>query len=80
MNIFRDSRKGKLFKLTLPVSVEDVYQGKTIKANFIKNVACDQCRGTAADNAKSLKSCPKCGGNGFSVREAMTAWGQKQFV
>ena len=64
----RDVRKGKLFQLTLPVSVEDVYRGKTIKTQYLKDVACDHCRGTGADNAKSLKSCPKCGGNGFGVR------------
>lgn len=64
----RDVRKGKVFQLTLPVSVEDVYTGKTIKTKYLKDVACDHCRGTGADNAKSLKSCPKCGGNGFGVR------------
>ena len=65
--------------MILPVSVEDVYNGKTIKTTYLKDVACEHCRGTAADSAKSLKSCPKCGGNGFSVRESINGWGQKVF-
>ena len=63
--------------MTLPVSVEDVYNGKTIETNYLKDVACDHCRGTGAESPKFLKTCSKCAGSGFSIREMVNNWGQK---
>ncbi len=64
---FRDSRKNPSFKLTIPVSIADIYNGAVIKAKYFKSSACPVCQGTGADSPKSLKSCDSCGGKGYSV-------------
>ena len=63
-------------KITLPVSVEDVYLGRTVEAQYLKKTACTHCKGTGADTPKSLKTCSKCGGDAFSIQQAMNMYGQ----
>jgi DnaJ-class molecular chaperone len=63
--------------MTLPVSVEDVFAGKTVEGTFLRQTACDKCKGTGADSPKSLISCPRCGGNGFNIVEGVNPYGQR---
>ena len=63
--------------MTLPVSVEDVYLGKTVEAKFVRQAACDKCRGTGADTPKSLKPCTQCRGEGFTIQDHFNHYGQK---
>ncbi len=73
----RDERKSPSFKLTVPVSIEDIYHGSVIKAKFPKQTACPVCQGTGAKTPKDLKPCSACAGKGFSLREEQNFYGQR---
>ena len=73
----KNARKSKSMQMTLPVSVEDVYHGKTVEGTFLKQTACEKCKGTGAESPKFLNSCPRCGGNGFTLFEGVNPYGQK---
>lgn len=74
---FRSARKSKTMQMTLPVSVEDVYHGKTVEGTFLKQTACEKCKGTGAESPKFLNSCSRCGGNGFTLFEGVNQFGQR---
>jgi DnaJ-class molecular chaperone len=65
----RDERKAPSFKLTIPVSIGDIYNGTVIKAKYPKQQACPHCQGTGGKSPKELKPCSQCAGKGFTLRE-----------
>jgi DnaJ-class molecular chaperone len=72
-----DTRKSPSFKLTIPVSISDIYNGTIIKAKYPKKSACPFCQGTGAKSPKDLKPCGSCGAKGFTLGEAENGYGQK---
>jgi DnaJ family protein A protein 2 len=55
-------------KITLNLSLTDVYKGKTIPIDFSKIICCDSCEGCGAFNKDCIKTCKACNGQGRIVR------------
>lgn len=65
-----DSRGGKSpdKKLTVNLSLAEVYQGKQVPLDFVKMVCCDTCQGRGAKNAEAIITCSSCNGQGRIVK------------
>jgi DnaJ-class molecular chaperone len=55
-------------KLTINISLTDVYIGKVIPIDFTKNICCDKCDGNGANSKDSIKTCSTCNGQGRVVK------------
>ena len=55
-------------ELELPVTLEDIYNGRIVTASGYRQGICKKCRGTGAHTKKDIKICPKCEGRGVIVR------------
>ena len=51
-------------RITLDVSLEDLYKGKSGTVSFRRQVVCHECHGSGAE---SSQTCRRCGGHGQSV-------------
>lgn len=51
----------------LPVSLEDLYKGKTTKLAVTRNKICKECNGKGTASGTSPTSCSTCGGSGVRV-------------
>ena len=57
-------RKGKDEEQSYPVSLEDLYNGKTVKFASTKNVICTHCKGSGGKTKAKPKQCSSCRGQG----------------
>ncbi|OZJ04624.1 hypothetical protein BZG36_02062 [Bifiguratus adelaidae] len=73
-------RKGKDLQLALEVTLEDLYSGTTIEIDVSKQVICDHCRGTGAEDPDDIETCPTCQGRGVKVIRHQLAPGMIQQV
>ncbi|KAK7454465.1 hypothetical protein VKT23_011221 [Stygiomarasmius scandens] len=48
------------------VTLEDLYNGKSVKLNMEKDVVCDVCKGTGARGKGKPKACSTCEGKGWT--------------
>ena len=55
-------------KITINLSLIDVYKGKTVPIDFSKIICCDSCEGCGAFNKDCIKTCKSCNGQGRIVR------------
>ena len=55
-------------KITLNLSLQDVYKGKSIPIDFTKIICCDSCEGCGALTKDCIKTCKTCNGQGRIVR------------
>jgi DnaJ family protein A protein 2 len=55
-------------KLTINISLANVYLGKQVPIDFIKVICCDQCHGLGAKSADCISSCNICNGQGRVVK------------
>ena len=60
--------KSEPTKLTIEISLEDFYNGKTIKHNITVTINCRECNGSGAESKIYIKSCNNCGGSGVRVQ------------
>ena len=69
-------RKGKDLKLSIPVTLEDVFSGddKTIKIKRLEN--CDSCNGSGAEKGAQPITCTGCNGSGEVRRMQRSLFGQ----
>ena len=61
-------RKAPSTVLPLIVSLETVYQGKSVNIEFNKQVICYKCDGSGAKDADDVVTCTKCNGRGVVVQ------------
>lgn len=55
-------------KITICVSLTDVYKGKVIPLDFNKLICCDNCQGCGANSKDNIKNCKLCNGKGKIVK------------
>jgi DnaJ family protein A protein 2 len=55
-------------KITLNISLIDVYKGRTVPIEFTKIICCDSCEGCGALTKDCIKTCKPCNGQGRIVR------------
>lgn len=48
----------------LVVTLEDMFQGKSVHLEYTRTRKCSHCRGTGADNPDKVDTCDKCSGSG----------------
>jgi len=51
----------------LEVTLSDLYNGKTLKVGYKKQVLCPKCHGSGAKNADDVTTCNECKGSGTRI-------------
>ena len=51
-------------KVTINLSLADVYKGKSVSIDFNKTVCCDKCHGCGALSKEHIQTCKTCNGQG----------------
>ncbi|KAI1797293.1 DnaJ-domain-containing protein, partial [Ganoderma leucocontextum] len=59
--------KGQDSHIPYEVTLEDLYNGKTVKMNMEKEVVCGVCKGSGAKGSAKPKPCVKCDGKGWTM-------------
>nr|VWO95890.1 Uncharacterized protein [Ganoderma boninense] len=59
--------KGQDSHIPYEVTLEDLYNGKTVKMNMEKEVVCGVCKGSGAKGSAKPKPCVKCDGKGWTT-------------
>ncbi|PCH42138.1 DnaJ-domain-containing protein [Wolfiporia cocos MD-104 SS10] len=49
------------------VTLEDLYNGKTVRMNMEKEIVCGVCKGSGAKGSAKPKPCVKCDGKGWTI-------------
>jgi DnaJ-related protein SCJ1 len=62
-------------KIKIKMSLEDLYNGKEMEVKYTRNVICPHCRGSGADDPEDVRECPKCKGQGVTMRQQQLAPG-----
>jgi DnaJ-related protein SCJ1 len=57
-------RDGESFEVEIPVSLEDVYNGKELRFLHRKQTLCHRCRGSGTHRPEDVVKCSECGGTG----------------
>ncbi|KIK62542.1 hypothetical protein GYMLUDRAFT_42006 [Collybiopsis luxurians FD-317 M1] len=58
------------------VTLEDLYNGKTVKMNMEKQVLCGSCKGSGAKGSAKPKQCSTCEGSGSTYVKTQMAGGR----
>jgi molecular chaperone DnaJ len=67
-------RNGRDLRITLKLTLEEIYSGVDKTIRLKKSVPCQHCNGTGSENGK-FKTCPTCNGSGFNIRMVKTHFG-----
>ena len=55
-------------KITINLSLSDVYKGKMVSLDFIRTICCDKCNGIGAKSSECVVACNICNGNGRIIK------------
>eukprot|EP00727_Mastigamoeba_balamuthi_P005008 m51a1_g14505 putative heat shock protein family protein (360) ;mRNA; r:805103-807122 len=61
--------------VTLEATLEDLYNGRSLRVAQKRQVLCHKCRGTGAADPSDVKKCTACGGTGVRMRTVQLAPG-----
>jgi molecular chaperone DnaJ len=70
-------RRGKNIQARVEISLNEVINGTTRKANIFRRVHCSDCKGTGAKDAQT-ETCTVCGGMGTKRKAVQTNFGTIQ--
>eukprot|EP00331_Platyophrya_macrostoma_P009905 CAMPEP_0176423324 /NCGR_PEP_ID=MMETSP0127-20121128/10217_1 /TAXON_ID=938130 /ORGANISM="Platyophrya macrostoma, Strain WH" /LENGTH=352 /DNA_ID=CAMNT_0017804255 /DNA_START=71 /DNA_END=1129 /DNA_ORIENTATION=+ len=76
----RQENKGPDLRIKMPVTLEDIYNGKEVTMFMTKQMICPHCRGTGADDPDDMKTCPVCNGQGHVTKKQQIMMGFFQQV
>ncbi|KAI0077869.1 DnaJ-domain-containing protein [Panus rudis PR-1116 ss-1] len=68
--------KGENTTIPYDVTLEDLYNGKSVKMNMEKEIVCGLCKGSGAKGNAKPKPCIKCEGKGWTFIQSQLAPGQ----
>lgn len=60
----REAQRGPDIKITIPVTLEDLYVGTNFEIDVQQQVLCPHCRGSGADGDEHFHTCNQCRGQG----------------
>lgn len=63
-NFKQQTPQGSSIRLTIKVSLEDLYNGTVKKIRYKRNTLCDKCHGTGLSEHSKKETCQHCGGTG----------------
>ncbi|KAH7925478.1 DnaJ-domain-containing protein [Leucogyrophana mollusca] len=66
-------RKGEDTEIPYNVTLEDLYNGKSVKMNMEKEVVCGVCQGSGARGSAKPKECGQCEGKGWTFVQTQIA-------
>eukprot|EP01134_Creolimax_fragrantissima_P000427 CFRG0427T1 len=72
--------KGAETSIFLDVSLEDLYNGRTLQVEVVNQQLCSHCRGTGADSKHDVHTCTVCKGTGTRIVKQQIAPGFFQQV
>ncbi|MDR0186048.1 molecular chaperone DnaJ [Prevotella brunnea] len=70
--------RGADLRLKVRLSLQEVATGVTKKFKVRKDVVCDHCHGTGAENGSVSEQCPNCHGSGMEIRTQHSIFGVMQ--
>jgi len=70
--------RGSDLRVKVRLTLKEITYGAEKKIKVKKYVPCSKCRGSGAEDEKSVVNCPTCHGNGYVTRVANTILGQMQ--
>ena len=70
--------QGSDLRLKVRLSLQEIATGVTKKFKVKKDVTCQHCHGTGAENGSSAETCPTCHGSGVVTRTTQSIFGMMQ--
>lgn len=74
----RTVNRGSDLRVKVKLNLSDVVHGTTKKLKINKQVECDKCSGSGAENADSYSTCTTCNGSGYTTQVVNTFFGRTQ--
>jgi DnaJ-related protein SCJ1 len=65
----QEEAKGPDINLKVRVTLNDAYNGKDIEIQYSRQSICPNCRGNGAESHEDIETCPKCNGQGFTIKQ-----------
>ena len=72
------TRKGNDLRITVKVTLKEIYSGVTKKLKMPRLVACPDCKGPGAKNGTSFRTCEHCHGTGYTETIHQGFFGQQR--
>ncbi|KAF8842070.1 DnaJ-domain-containing protein [Paxillus ammoniavirescens] len=66
-------RKGEDTEIPYDVTLEDLYNGKSVKMNMEKEIICGSCSGSGTRGSAKAKECSHCEGKGWTFTQTQIA-------
>ena len=70
--------RGNDLRLKVRLSLKEVNEGVTKKFKVRKDITCQHCHGTGAENGSGSETCQTCQGTGFVLRTQQSLFGMMQ--
>lgn len=70
--------RGSDLRLKVRLTLQEIATGVTKKFKVRKDVACEHCHGTGAENGSGSETCPNCHGSGMEIRTQQSIFGMMQ--
>ena len=70
--------RGNDLRLKVRLSLQEINEGVTKKFKVRKDVPCQHCHGTGAEDGSGTESCPQCHGSGYVIRTTQSLFGMMQ--
>ena len=70
--------RGSDLRLKVRLTLQEVASGVTKKFKVRKDITCDSCHGSGAENGSAAETCPKCHGSGVVIKTVRTMLGMMQ--
>ena len=70
--------RGSDLRLKVRLTLEEINKGVTKKFKVKKDVCCDHCHGTGAENGSPMETCPTCHGSGVITHTTQSIFGMMQ--
>ena len=74
----RAQYRGSDLRLKVRLSLQEISTGVTKKFKVKKDVACNHCHGSGAENGSGAETCPTCHGSGVVTRTTQSIFGMVQ--
>lgn len=68
---------GSDIRMTIPISIEDIFTGCTKKVKYTRNIRCKVCHGAGGTNQHT---CPECNGTGLKRYRTKSVFGMSETV
>ncbi|MBP3251795.1 MAG: molecular chaperone DnaJ [Prevotella sp.] len=74
----QQQHRGNDLRLKVRLSLKEINEGVTKKFKVRKDIPCEHCHGTGAENGSGMETCATCHGSGYVVRTQQSIFGMMQ--